>query len=201
MPLILPSENRPIQTKIIIQDDFMPEDYPEFVIHQMTDISSYFPWYWGEVLPEQFNSPDIERTAPKNRNWQFSHVFWLYNKENSNYAHLIQPLIDKIDPDVFYRIKANINPWEESPVQHGWHIDENYPGVTSIYYANTNNGKTTFRMLNEEGEYEYTEVESKRNRLVTFDNRISHSGCNQTDTQFRLLFNINYYKHSFFEYN
>ena len=81
---------------------------------------------------------------------------------------------------------------------HGFHTDERYPGLTSVYYTNTNNGATVFRTMNEDGTYSTTEVESKRNRLVTFDNRIMHSGKTQNDTQFRIVLAINYFKHSLF---
>ena len=122
----------------------------------------------------------------------------MYGNDNSPYTHLIQPLINQINPDVLYRVKANIAPWEETQVTHGFHTDERYPGLTSVYYTNTNNGATVFRTMNEDGTYSTTEVESKRNRLVTFDNRIMHSGKTQNDTQFRIVLAINYFKHSLF---
>ena len=199
MPLTLPIQDTPINPNIIVQDDFMPDDYCDYLIHEMTDISSYFPWHWGEVINSQDGEqPRIDIVCPHVRNWQFYHVFWLYGNDNSPYTHLIQPLINQINPDVLYRVKANIAPWEETQVTHGFHTDEGFPGLTSVYYTNTNNGATVFRTMNEDGTYSTTEVESKRNRLVTFDNRIMHSGKTQNDAQFRIVFAINYFKHSLF---
>lgn len=198
MSLSLPIQSTPINTNVRVVDNFMPEDYCDYLIHEMTDISSYFPWHWGEVLPSHVKEIWSDITCPHNRNWQFSHVFWKYGTQNSEYCSLIQPLIDAINPDVLFRVKANIHPWEETQTVHGFHTDESAPGLTSIFYVNTNNGKTTFRMTNEEGEYEYTEVESKKGRLTTFDNRIMHSGSNHTDTQFRIVIAVNYFKHSLF---
>ena len=66
------------------------------------------------------------------------------------------------------------------------------------YYFQVKNGakiqseKKLKLLFDENGDYEYVEVPSKKNRLITFDSRIMHSGTNQTDTPYRLVLNINY---------
>ena len=51
------------------------------------------------------------------------------------------------------------------------------------------------------GEERYEEVQSKKGRLVTFDNRTLHSGTTTTDSPYRLVINLNYYKHDYFHEN
>ena len=55
---------------------------------------------------------------------------------------------------------------------------------TSILYLNTNNGYTRF----EDG----TKVESVANRMVTFPNQMMHTGTTTTDSEYRLVLNLNY---------
>ena len=49
---------------------------------------------------------------------------------------------------------------------------------------NTNNGYTRF----EDG----TKVESVANRMVTFPNQMMHTGTTTTDSEYRLVINLNY---------
>jgi len=195
MTLTLPIQDTPINSNIIVQDNFMPDDYCDYLIHEMTCEGTYFPWHWGQILSKDATCSDF-------RNWQFGHVFWLFGRENSAYCHLIQPIIDQINPEVLYSVKTNLTPWDQTQVVHGFHTDvTNFSGLTSVYYTDTNNGATVFRTTNEDGTDSVTEIESKRNRLVTFDNRIYHSGKTQNDAKFRIVLNINYFKHSIFYSN
>jgi hypothetical protein len=61
--------------------------------------------------------------------------------------------------------------------------DDNYS--TAIFYLNTNNGGTRF-----ENDF----VQSVANRLVLFDGPLYHETVVQTDSNIRMLFNINYRK-------
>ncbi len=188
----------PINYKVLVHDNFMPEEFCDNLIEKIMCLStpeSYFPWYWVQVIPQDVPFQVLGQTdavCDVKRNWQFCHTFWKNFKQNSDYFELIEPIITKINPNRLERVKANIHPWEETQVTHGFHIDTDTIGLTSIFYINDNNGKTIFRTLDENGDYEYVEVPSKKNRLITFDSRIMHSGTNQTDTPYRLVLNINY---------
>jgi len=57
--------------------------------------------------------------------------------------------------------------------------------TTGIFYLNDNDGYTFFGT----GE----EVESKANRLVTFPVNTPHSGTSCTNTQNRVVLNLNYF--------
>ena len=61
--------------------------------------------------------------------------------------------------------------------------DDNYS--TAIFYLTTNNGGTRF-----ENDF----VQSVANRLVLFDGPLLHESVVQTDSNIRMLYNINYRK-------
>ena len=185
--VIPPQESVPFNPEIIVQDNFMPDEFCDNLAYILANPDSTFPWFFGEA-----NYPDSTQTEELTAaltNWQFSHVFYSHPSHNYDTFHLVKPVIDKINPDVLFRVKANINPNTLHQIVHGYHVDETNTGMTSILYLNDNNGMTIFKP-------DYYQVESKKGRLVTFDNRILHSGTTTTDTRFRLVLNINYYKHS-----
>lgn len=186
----------PINYQVLIHDNYMPDEFCDDLIEKIMSLSSSesnFPWYWVQVIPQNVVVGGFtDQVCDYKRNWQFSHNFWQNFRQNSDFFDLVKPIIEKINPNRLERVKANIHPWEETQVTHGFHTDVTSIGFTSIYYINDNNGKTIFRTVDQNGEFEYVEVLSKKNRLITFDSRIMHSGTNQTDTPYRLVLNINY---------
>ena len=64
------------------------------------------------------------------------------------------------------------------------HTDVSFDCRTAVYYINSNNGYTYF----ENGE----KVESVANRLVAFPSQMKHGGTTCTDTQTRVVINLNY---------
>ena len=70
------------------------------------------------------------------------------------------------------------------PVSSAFHKDVD-DCITSIFYLNTNNGKTIF----ESG----LEVDSVENRMIIFDSNEKHHGITTTDTPRRCLINFNYF--------
>lgn len=64
------------------------------------------------------------------------------------------------------------------------HTDTNFDCRTAVFYVNTNDGYT-----NIEGE----KVASVENRLVKFGALTKHTGSSTTDSQIRVVLNINYY--------
>ena len=186
----------PINYQVLIHDNYMPDEFCDNLIERIMSLSSSesnFPWYWVQVIPQNVVVRGFtDEVCDHKRNWQFSHNFWSNFRQNSDFFDLVKPIIEKINPNRLERVKANIHPWEETQVTHGFHTDVTTIGFTSIFYINDNNGKTIFRTVDQNGEFEYVEVPSKKNRLITFDSRIMHSGTNQTDTPYRLVLNINY---------
>tara|TARA_B100001250_G_scaffold390854_1_gene391187 strand:+ start:929 stop:1480 length:552 start_codon:yes stop_codon:yes gene_type:complete len=104
-------------------------------------------------------------------------------------THLF-PLLRKIDPLVLLRIRANCN-WRTNPndmQQRGWHTDfpKSVHATTSIFYINDNDGCTVFKD-------DDTICESKANRLLTFPSTMGHAATPFTNTERRILININYH--------
>ena len=83
------------------------------------------------------------------------------------------------------RSKANLFTIRDEVIKYGWHVDTELDEFkTLLYYINTNNGGTEF----ETGEF----VKSEENTAVIVDGNIPHQSVGQTDTNVRLLININY---------
>ena len=156
---------------IKIQEDFL--DAQVFKDIQELFLSNQIPWMYGETLP---NSDDF----------QFVHMLYTYDQPVSNYFQQIHPLLSAMDLASVCRVKANMNPRTSNIVKHGFHVDVPFKCKTSILYLNTNDGYTMF----EDG----TKIESIKNRLVTFDSHIKHSGTSCTNQKVRLVLNINYFE-------
>jgi len=102
----------------------------------------------------------------------------------------IKPILDKEEVIGLSRIKANCLIKTEEQIIFDWafHTDFSDLGdeaITSIYYVNSNDGKTIF----EDGKY----VESKANRFVRFPHKLKHTGTTCTDEDRRVIINFNYY--------
>lgn len=167
---------------IEILDDYLPpEQFGEVQAHLM---EASWPWHFNAII----DGPEDESDPTKS---QFTYGFfdrrdgWMNSGEK-----VIWPLTRKINPIAWLRIKANLNPWLPERRQNSFHIDMDgmgeIPFWTSIFYINTNNGKTIF----ENG----AEIESVANRLVTFPGIMRHTGCSCTDQKCRVLINFNYIK-------
>ena len=157
---------------ISIKDNFL--DTEEFKKIQETFDPKLVPWSYQEVVHE------TESLVPDIDNFQFSYTIY----PDTTFYECLIPLFDKMDIDVHFRLKINLNPKAHKVFEHGYHIDITIPSKTAIFYLNTNNGYTAF----ETGE----KVESVANRLVIFDSHIKHTGTTCTNQKARLVLNINY---------
>jgi hypothetical protein len=101
------------------------------------------------------------------------------------------PLLNKINPKEILRVKANLGTRTSTHIEGGMHTDSKMKHTTAIFYLNTNNGYTKF----EDG----TIVESIENRLVVFNSDLLHSGFSQTDTNIRVVLNLNYTENNYFK--
>jgi hypothetical protein len=159
-----------------ITDNFLPEK--QFEELQSVMLSPWFPWFYGDYI-------NYKGEKNSKHNFQFTHAF-LQDNDKSNFYNLLNPLIDKINILSLLRVKANLGTITEKSVENKMHRDYELPFVTTgIFYLNNNNGYTKF----EDG----TKVESKANRFVEFNSQIKHAGVTQTDTNVRVLINLNYF--------
>jgi hypothetical protein len=166
-------------SNIKIIDNFLPLSDFEEIKQEM--LSPYFPWFLNLYVARQNENIDFEDSL---YNYQLIHSFYKNWRPDSNYIHLIDKLIQKINPAAILRIKANLNPVTEHQIIHGMHKDFPISCTTGIYYINTNNGITVF----EDG----TAVKSIENRFVSFNSQLMHSGSTCTDQKARVVININY---------
>jgi hypothetical protein len=97
---------------------------------------------------------------------------------------LCASLIEKLDVEVLIRLRANNYPHTPTKVQHGFHVDCNYPHEAAIFYVNTNNGLTIL----EGGQ----EIKSIENRVAIFDGKTKHCSTTCTDERARINIVVNY---------
>ncbi len=166
----------------VIKDNFLnEEDYSFIASHLM---GREFPWYYDK------NYGGGEKEYP-----QLCHLFWVPSegKERfgntsitAHYYDLLTPLIMMMDPIAVIRIKANCN-WKTPKAEaRPFHVDfGSIECKTAIYYVNTNNGYTLLR--------DGTKIESVANRLCIMDSDIQHAAVPSTDTERRVVINLNYH--------
>ena len=125
--------------------------------------------------------------------FQFVHEFYFSYVPTSPAIKIINPLINKINPSILGKIKANLLTRTPNIIVNKFHVDFelNSPEklkqwTTSIFYVNTNNGYTKFE--------DDTKVESIANRMITFPANTKHTGTSCTDEERRIIINFNYFK-------
>lgn len=165
-------------SEVLVEDNFLTEK--EFKDLQRDMMSTYFPWYFNDYIVF-----DKHKEMHLKDNFQFTHTFIMNNEKKSDLLHLLNPLINKINPNNLFRIKANLGTRNNEHIEHDFHTDFDEPNVTTgIFYINTNNGYTRFK--------DGKKVKSVANRYVKFDGSKLHSGVSQTDTKSRIVLNFNY---------
>ena len=158
-----------------IIDNFLDKDFFDKLNKEC--LGDNFPWYF---LDHKVFKNDGE--------FQHTHIFYHHYKINSEYFFLIEPFLNLLKVKSLVKVKLNFTPKDVVLKQFKFHVDNNFDCNncnTSIFYLNTNNGKTIF----ENGE----EVDSVENRLVTFNSNIKHAGTSTTDKPYRMVLNFNYF--------
>ena len=155
--------------------NFLKED-------QFNKIQTYFfnklEWIYNDSIAGE--NPSLD-------NFQFTHTFFdISNPSLQNYSSFLQPLLLKLKPQYIFRIKANLRPRTTQGVLSDYHVDMSLNQQTAIYYLNTNNGYTKFQ------DNTLEDVPSVANRLLTFYGGLKHCGCSATDSNYRIVLNINY---------
>ena len=163
------------QIKVI--ENFLPYESWKFIHDTM--LGDQFPWYLNNAKVFEYQVDGVH-------NYQFTHAFYANHvPQGTAWSELFTPLLEAIKPFSIHRVKANLNPVTDTPIQSEWHVDLSHPDVlTAVYYVNSNNGHTIFR--------DGTKVESVANRFVSFPSHLEHSGTTCTDQKMRCLININY---------
>ena len=159
--------------------------------------STEFPWYYNES--QVLAKDDIENLNQQDGPWYdgftddtesfFCHQFYFNGMPASTFYPNILPLINAIEPVALINIKANLNINKKTANFSGWHRDihknKKLTHKTAIFYLNTNNGYT--ELENNE------KIISEENKLLIFDSNKLHRACQQTDTDTRIVINLNYF--------
>ncbi len=122
------------------------------------------------------------------KDFQFVYPVWcpytgiVASQETWSY---VGDVLDLLDVEIIIRAKVNLRTKTDAHEETRYHTDEvTTGGLTGIYYINTNNGYTKF----EDGDV----IESVENTMVIFPNHIKHCGGSSTDTNRRLVLNLNW---------
>ena len=169
-----------------IIDDFLTES--EFAFFRTIFEDDRLKWEYSPTKSQGDKS--AEEAIKELHNQQYVHT--LYSMYNgiplviSDKIEALNPILDKIQPQVILRIKLNSTYPTPEIYEYNFHKDQHIdvPFSTAVYYLNTNNGYTVF----EDG----TKVESVANRLVVFNGNTLHAGSSCTDIRRRLVLNLNY---------
>ena len=170
---------------IEVYDNFLPTE----VFTPIRDyvFSGRMPWYYtANSVKEGANCP------------QFSHMCYANCVPISDMFERVKPIFATLNPIGINRVKFNATSRTTEIQEKPLHVDISGPQddkgkVTDIpnyhicvLYFNDNNGYTYF----EDGQ----KVESKENRAVIFSGELLHAGTSCTDTDLRVVLNIDYCK-------
>ena len=159
-----------------IIDNFLPKT--DFEVIQQFLLGDNFSW---NLLPSIANNKQgLDQ-------YQFVHTFFDISKpSHQNYSNFLTPLFSKLQAKYILRVKANLRPRTSTAVLSDYHVDMSLNQQTAIFYLNTNNGYTKFQ------DNTLQDVKSIANRLLTFDGSLKHCGASATDSNYRIVLNINY---------
>ena len=152
-----------------IYKNFIKKEYSNKINTEL--LKPYFPWFYNK---NQNN---------KDTSYMF-HLFFNGTNVNSDYFYLIEPILKKLKIKNLLNVKANL--CLKRPSKCDWHVDkltQDLKHKTAIYYVNTNNGYTLFKNK---------KVNCEKNKIVIFDADQKHKAKIQTNTDTRMVININY---------
>ena len=159
-------------------DNYLHKQDADFIATSM--MGQEFPWYYNDGHTEY----------P-----QLVHLFWIPSEGierfgatsiQASYFDILTPLLRKLQPLAIIRIKANCNWRVDNAIARPFHVDfESIQCKTAIYYVNTNDGYTLLK--------DGTKINSVANRLLIMDSDVEHAAVPSTDTERRVLINLNYH--------
>ena len=157
-----------------ITDNFLSDD--EFKSIQDWFTGESFHWYYNNSIAG--NKQGLDQ-------FQFVHPFYDVAKPSLNkFSSFLYPFLTKLNAKYIFRIKANLRPRTTTAVLSDFHTDMSLNQQTGIFYINTNNGYTKFK--------DDSTVPSVANRFLTFSGDLEHCGASPTDTNSRIVLNVNY---------
>ena len=159
-----------------IIDNFLSQS--DFERTQQYFLGPEFTWFYSTSIANKRQGLD---------QYQFVHTFFDISKPYlQNYSNFLTPIFSKLQAKYILRVKANLRPRTTQGVLSDYHVDMSLNQQTAIFYLNTNNGYTKFQQNG------LQDVPSVANRLLTFYGGLKHCGASATDSNYRIVLNINY---------
>jgi hypothetical protein len=158
------------------KDDYLELDYFNFLVNSFLD--GNFAWFFQS---DKVNKGD-------NR-FNFIHTFYKDENVNSNHINLLDSLFKKLKVKQLIRVKLNLTTKTNQIEKFDFHRDVSETCKTSILYLNTNDGYT---ILRDRKNYSTETVSSVANKLITFPSFTEHAGTTHTNTEYRMVLNLNY---------
>ena len=161
-----------MEIKYKVVDNFLPINY--FKKIQSLLLNARLEWYYK----------DYSSYVGGKDGHSFVHVLWSSGKKTSNFLDEFNFLLEKLKVKHLLQLRANMLIRDSVYSQSDLHVDyDNTSSTTAILYINTNNGYT---ILNKE------KIKSVENRLLVFPVNVKHATIRQTDTNRRIVLNINF---------
>jgi len=138
----------------------------------------YFPWFYSDAQTMYVN---------KDR-FFFYHNLFYEGEHSSPYCNIIDVFIKRLKIKKLLSAKLNLVTKDSSEkyISH-LHVDNHVKKAkTAIYYINTNKGFTFLKADKN------IKVLCEENKIFIFDSRIEHCVISQTDTNKRMVLNLNY---------
>ena len=162
-------------------DNFLPKENHKYIYDLLTnqDTSQYNPFDW-----HLSSSIATTHDTPSN-NFYMYHLFYYDHAPSSEFLHILNPILDRLDIKSIMRIKANLYPHSKELEIHEPHIDLPFEHKSAVYYVNSNDGFTIL----EDG----SKIENIANRILLFDASKPHQTTTCTNDKFRVTINFNYF--------
>tara|TARA_B100000035_G_scaffold116653_1_gene98830 strand:- start:547 stop:1038 length:492 start_codon:yes stop_codon:yes gene_type:complete len=159
--------------EIKVYDDFLSKEDHDRLVHLFSGLGEYSKFPWECVDNDR---PNLIK---------FTHDFWSHGPMG-NYSEWIGPLTYALDIKSLVFAFASLYPKGSELVEFDYHVDIDFACTTCVYYVNTCDGYTKFEDCG-------TVVDSVANRCLVFPSQLRHTGTNVTDTNKRLIINMNFF--------
>jgi hypothetical protein len=164
--------------------------------------STSFPWFYSHntiTTSELLETNKIALEQGINPP-QFVHNIILDSKQNTQFFHLIQPILEELANYLkqnfeVRRAKFNLLPKNSDSTYHYPHIDTEVTGVhTLIYYVNESDGDTYLFDGIGPSNGEFVEVQTrftpKKGTAIIFDANQFHSSSSPVEHEKRIVLNV-----------
>ena len=140
-----------------------------------------FQWY--------FQNETSKGSGEDSNNFMFTHNLFINGQEHSGWFKMFEPIIYLINEhykvNELLRMKLNLYTNQHKKITHAPHYD--YPNNLK---DNIKIGILNFTTCNGSTQIKKTNIKSKSNELIIFDNNLKHNGFTQTDKPKRIVLNI-----------